>query len=71
VAIFHADSIELDRFTTSEKKVLLTPPLSPTEWPAGLTSVSLPNITIEAVRLSQTSVDEYAILIYWAHITSI
>jgi hypothetical protein len=37
-----------------------TPPLSPAEWPAGPASISLPNTTIEVVRLSQTFVDEYA-----------
>jgi hypothetical protein len=45
----------------SREKVLPTPPLGPVEWPAGSTSVSLPNTTIEAVCLSQTSVDEQAI----------
>jgi hypothetical protein len=42
--------------------VLLTPPLSPAEWPIGPASVSLPNTTIEVVRLSQISVDEHATL---------
>jgi hypothetical protein len=44
----------------SREKVLPTPPLSPTEWPAGPTSVSLPNTTIEAVSLNQTFVNEQA-----------
>jgi hypothetical protein len=57
MATFHTDPIELDRFTAPEK-VLLTPPLSPAKWPVGLSLVSLPNTTIEAVHLSQTSVDE-------------
>jgi hypothetical protein len=55
----------------SWEKVLLTPPLSPAEWPTGPTSVSLRNTTIEAVRLSQTSIDEYTTSVYWTHITSI
>jgi hypothetical protein len=41
-------------------KVLPTPPLSPTKWLAGPASVSLPNTTIKAVCLNQTSVDEHA-----------
>jgi hypothetical protein len=44
----------------SWEKVLLTSPLSLAEWHTGPTSVSLPNTTIEAVRLSQTSIDEQA-----------
>jgi hypothetical protein len=52
------------------RKVLPTPPLSPTEWPTGLDSVSLPNTTIKVVHLSQTSVDEQTTSIYWAHITN-
>jgi hypothetical protein len=70
VATFHIDPTELDIFTAPEKKMLLTPPLSPAEWPVGPASVSLPNTTIEAVHLSQTSIDKYATLIYWAHNTS-
>jgi hypothetical protein len=50
--------------------VLPTPPLSPTEWHAGPALVSLLDTTIEAVRLSQISVDEYAASVYWAHITN-
>jgi hypothetical protein len=45
----------------SWEKVFLTPPLSPAKWLTGLTSVSLQNIIIEAVRLIQTSVDKHAI----------
>jgi hypothetical protein len=42
VITFHTDPTELDRFTTPEKKVLPTPPLSPAEWSVGSVSVSLP-----------------------------
>jgi hypothetical protein len=42
VATFHADPTELDGCTTPEKKVLPTPPLSPTEWSTGHASVSFP-----------------------------
>jgi hypothetical protein len=38
--------------------LLPTPPLSPTKWPVGPSPVSLPTITIEAVHLSQASVDK-------------
>jgi hypothetical protein len=41
------------------RKMLPTPPLSPAEWPMGPASVSLPNTTIEAVCLSQITVDEH------------
>jgi hypothetical protein len=41
VATFYADPIELDRFTTPEKKMLLISPLSPIECPTGLDSVFL------------------------------
>jgi hypothetical protein len=43
----------------SQEKVLPTPPLSPAVWPTGPASVSLPNTTIEAVCLSQITVDEH------------
>jgi hypothetical protein len=48
------------------KKVLPTPPLSSAEWPVGPTSISLPNTSIEAVRLSQTSVNELATRLTWS-----
>jgi hypothetical protein len=67
---FHADPTKLDGWTAPEKKVLLTPPLSQTEWSVRPASVSVPNTTIETVCLSQISVDEYATLVYWIHITS-
>jgi hypothetical protein len=52
------------------EKMLPTPPLCPTEWLTGPASVSLPNTVIEAVRLSQTFVDEQATSVYSAYITS-
>jgi hypothetical protein len=50
--------------------VLLTPPLSSAEWPAGPALDSLSITTIEAVHLSQASIDENATSVYWAHISS-
>jgi hypothetical protein len=49
----------------SRKKVLPIPPLNPAECPAGPASVSLPNTTIEAVHLSQTSIGEQATRFTW------
>jgi hypothetical protein len=56
--------------TTPREKVLPTPPLSLVEWPAGPAPVSLPTTTIEAAGLSQASVHENVILVYWAHNTN-
>jgi hypothetical protein len=51
-------------FTAPEKKLLLTPPLSPTEWPTGPALMSLLGTTIKAVHLSQTSIDEQTTTVY-------
>jgi hypothetical protein len=48
------------------KKVLPTPPLSSSEWPVGPASIFLPNTSIEAVHLSQTSINELATRLTWS-----
>jgi hypothetical protein len=53
----------------SREKVLSNPLHCPAEWPGGPALVSLPNTAIEAVCLSQTSVDEHDTSVYWAHIS--
>jgi hypothetical protein len=59
VATFYADPTELDRFTALEKKA--PDFISQPGWVVHGTHLSFsPNTTIEAVCLSQTSVDEQA-----------
>jgi hypothetical protein len=45
--------------------VLPAPPLSIAEWPMGPTLVSLSTTTVEAVHLSQASVEQHATSVYW------
>jgi hypothetical protein len=64
------DSSQLNQGTDNLVSLLPTPLLNSAEWPAGPASVSLLNITIEAVHLIQISIDEQVTSVYWAHITS-
>jgi hypothetical protein len=49
----------------SLEKVLSTLPHIPVEWPAGPAPFYLPITTIKVVRLSQASIEEHDILVYW------
>jgi hypothetical protein len=69
VAIFRADSTELDGFYCYREKGLM--PRSPARltYPLVPPNFSLLRV-IKAVDLSQSSVDEQATSVYWAHISS-
>jgi hypothetical protein len=58
IAIFHESSTALDRYYYSREKVILTPPLSPAEWPMRPGLVSL---LTQSLKLKPS--------IYWRHAT--
>jgi hypothetical protein len=63
VATFHADPTELNRFTAPEKKCFGLHLSARLSGPWDHLNFS-PNTTIEAVRLSQTYVDEQTTSVY-------